>query len=43
MASKSLGKQVADMVDKAEKAIDLLIAAYPGDADLVDIKAILES
>jgi hypothetical protein len=43
MASKSLGKQVADMVDKAEKAIDLLIAAYPGDADLVAIKAILES
>jgi len=43
VASKVLGKQIADMVSKAEKAIDLLIAEYPADADLVDIKAILES
>jgi hypothetical protein len=43
MASKSVGRLVSDMVDKAEKAIDLLIAAYPLDADLVAIKAILES
>lgn len=43
MALKSLGKEVADMVIKAEAAIDELIAAYPGDADLPLIKAILES
>lgn len=42
MASKSLGNSVSDMVDKAEKAIDMLIAAYPLDADLVAIKSILE-
>jgi hypothetical protein len=42
-ASKSVGVKVSDMVDKAEKAIDLLIAAYPLDTDLVAIKAILES
>ena len=43
MASKSLGTAVSDMVSKAEKAVDLLIAAYPLDTDLVAIKAILES
>ena len=41
--SRSTGLKVSDMVDKAEKAIDLLIAAYPLDTDLVAIKAILES
>jgi hypothetical protein len=41
--SKSTGKLVSDMVSKAEQAIDLLTAAYPADADLVNIKAILES
>jgi hypothetical protein len=41
--SKYVGVKVSDMVDKAEKAIDLLIAAYPLDTDLVAIKAILES
>ena len=41
--SKSVGKKIADMVSKAEQAIDLLIAAYPADADLVHIKSILES
>ena len=43
LTSKSVGVKVSDMVDKAEKAIDLLIAAYPLDTDLVAIKAILES
>lgn len=43
IASRSTGKLVSDMVDKAEKAIDLLITAYPLDTDLVTIKAILES
>jgi hypothetical protein len=41
--SKSVGVKVSDMVSKAEQAIDLLIAAYPLDTDLVAIKAILES
>lgn len=43
VANKALGTDIADMVSKAEQAIDLLIAAYPLDTDLVDIKAILES
>ena len=43
LASKSVGTKVADMVDKAEKTIDLLIAVYPLDTDLVAIKVILES
>ena len=42
-ALRSLGTAVSDMVSKAEQAIDLLIAAYPLDTDLVAIKAILES
>jgi hypothetical protein len=43
MASKSLGIAVSDMVSKTEKAIDLLIAAYPLDTDLPVIKDILQS
>lgn len=43
VANRRLGIQISDMVSKAEQAIDLLIAAYPLDTDLVAIKAILNS